>query len=86
MPNLNVKANVTAPAEINIPLVRADQLHTSNVFRIVFEVCLAFFASLIGVMLSINEPTGLHWIFVVFTGALGGVSLWLSIRALKEPQ
>lgn len=85
MPILNVKANVTAPAEINIPLVRADQLHTNNVFRIVFEVCLAVFASLIGVMLSIDEPTRLHWVFVVFTGVLGGAFLLLSIRALKEP-
>lgn len=64
MPVLNVKANVTAPTEVNIPLVRADQLHTSNVFRIVFEVCLAVFASLVGVILSIDKPTNLHWVFL----------------------
>ena len=86
MPNLNVKANVTAPAEINIPLVRADQLHTSNIFRVVFEVCLAVFASLIGVLLSIDNPTILHWSFLGFTGILGGVFLALSIKALKESQ
>ena len=85
MPNLNVKANVTAPSEINIPLMRADQVHSSNVFRIVFEICLAVFASLVGIMLTTSSPAAVHWAFLFFSGGLGAAFLWLSIRALRDP-
>jgi len=82
MAKLNVKATITAPEEIQIPLVRADQLHTSNVFRIAFEVCLAVAASLLGVILSIAAATDLHWAFFGFSSILSIVFLVLSIKAI----
>lgn len=36
MAKINVKANTTAPDKIDVPLVRADFIGTSNVFRICF--------------------------------------------------
>lgn len=82
MAKLDVKATITAPEEIQIPLVRADQLHTNNVFRIAFEVCLAVTASLLGVMLSIDTVTSLHLAFFGFSGCLSFVFLVLSIKAM----
>lgn len=82
MARLDVKATITAPNEIQIPLVRADQLQTSNVFRVAFEVCLAVTASLLGVMLSVATITTLHWAFFSFAGLLSIVFLVLSIRAI----
>ena len=41
MATINVKTTVSAPSEINIPLVRADYHAMSNVFRVFFEVFLA---------------------------------------------
>lgn len=82
MARLDVKATITAPDEIQIPLVRADQLHTSNVFRVAFEVCLAVTASLLGVVLSITAVTTLHWAFFSFSGILSIVFLILSARAI----
>lgn len=82
MARLDVKATITAPDEIQIPLVRADQLHTSNVFRVAFEVCLAVSASLFGVILSVTTITALHWAFFSFSGILSIVFLVLSVKAI----
>lgn len=82
MARLDVKATITAPDEIQIPLVRADQLHTSNVFRVAFEICLAATASLLGVMLSITVITAVHWAFFSFSGGLCIVFLVLSLKAI----
>ena len=84
MAKLDVKTTITAPEEIQIPLVRADQLHTSNVYRIVFEVCLAVSAALLGVILSIKTITALHWAFFGFSGSLAIVFLFLSIKAITH--
>lgn len=80
---LDVNTTITGPDEIEIALVRADELHTSNVFRVFFEVCLAVAASLLGVILSIPEITRLHWAFFAFSGAGAACFLVLSLRAVK---
>ena len=82
MAKLNVKATITAPDEIQIPLVRADQLHTSNIFRIIFEICLAVSASLLGIILTVTSITPIHWAFFSFSSILALVFLVLSIRAI----
>lgn len=82
MARLDVKATITAPDEIQIPLVRADQLHTSNVFRVAFEVCLAVTSSLLGVIISLTTITALHWAFLGFSGTLSVVFLVLSTKAI----
>lgn len=69
MARINVKATVTAPPEINIPLVRADQAHTANVFRVFFEIFLSLFSTLLGYALGLEEKaTTIHWLFVIVMG------------------
>ena len=80
MANLRVKATVTGPDEIEIPLVRADVQRFSNIFRTLFEICLAVFSSLIGVISSIETPTTIHFVFLVVMTLLGGIFLFFSIK------
>jgi len=79
MAKLNIETTVSAPETINVPLVRADILDSSNVFRIFFEVFLSLAAVLIGVILSIKDPTTLHWVFfwVMAVSALVFLSLFI---------
>jgi hypothetical protein len=65
---INVKATVTAPQEINIPLVRADHSATSNIFRVFFEVFLSLFSTLLGYILGLANPSRIHWVFLAVTG------------------
>ena len=39
--NPEIDLVVSCPSEITVPLVRADYLETSNIFRIFFEVFLS---------------------------------------------
>ena len=64
MATINVKATVSAPSEINIPLIRADDLRTSNVYRVFFEVFLAGFSTTFGVVLTMTQPTIVHWVLL----------------------
>lgn len=68
MATINVKATVSAPSEINIPLVRADLYATSNVFRIFFEAFLAFFSGILGAVLTMAEIPAIYWIVLVISG------------------
>jgi hypothetical protein len=68
MARINVKATVTAPQEINIPLVRADHSATANIFRVFFEVFLSLFSTLLGYTLGLSTPTRIHWTFLAVTG------------------
>jgi purine-cytosine permease-like protein len=64
MAKIDVKTIVTAPSEINIPLIRADHAGTSNVFRICFEISLSIFSTLLGYMLGLKDPQPIHWAFI----------------------
>jgi hypothetical protein len=68
MARINVKATVTAPQEINIPLVRGDYSTTANIFRVFFEVFLSLFSTILGFILGLQNPTRVHWIFLSVTG------------------
>lgn len=85
MARLNIATKVVAPAEITIPLMRADQVFTSSVFRVCFEVFLALFSSFFGYFIGLSKPTTLHWVVLAVFGiaAIGflGVSLWFASRA-----
>lgn len=67
MARINTKLSIQAPEEINVPLVRADHLETSNVFRLCFEIFLAITASLVGVVLSTDNVEKLLWAFLTVT-------------------
>lgn len=83
MARLNVKATVTAPMEITIPLVRADHAHTANIFRVGFEISLSVFSTLLGYVLSMKSPELIHLIFLVFAAAVTVACLCLSVRTGK---
>jgi len=68
MARLDVKATVTAPSEINIPLVRGDHHEVSGIFRTCFEVALSIFSTLIGYTLSIPSLERIHWFGLVIAG------------------
>ena len=77
MAKIDVKTQVDGPDEIRITLVREDYLETSNTFRIVFEVCLAIAATILGSIISLaNEgkpiPT-IDWLFLGLT-VIGAVA------------
>lgn len=65
MASFNVKTNIIAPLEINIPLIRADHASTSNVFRVCFEVSLSIFSTLLGYALGLDQLQKIHWIFLI---------------------
>jgi len=68
MAKIDVKAIVTAPAEVTIPLVRADHHETSNVFRVCFEVFLSLFSGLLGYVLSLENPEVIHYVSLSICG------------------
>src|SRR3989442_15412225 len=55
---------VTGPDQITVPLVRGDYMGVSNVFRVLFEVFLSITATLLGVVLSVQNPSPLHFVFL----------------------
>jgi len=79
MAKLNVKTIVTGPDEIEVPLVRADFFTTSNVFRVCFEVFLAIAGALVGVVLTVEKTTTLHWVFLLVVCLAGLAFLVLAV-------
>lgn len=73
MASINVNANISAPSEITIPLVRADYHETSNVFRVFFEIFMSLFSGLLGYILSLTTPQPIHYVSLTITG-LGAIS------------
>ena len=69
MAKIDVKTIVTAPTQINIPLVRADYLGTANVFRVFFEIFLSISAAILGCILTLDQKaTAIYWVFLIVTG------------------
>jgi hypothetical protein len=70
MAKIDVNTQVEGPDLISIKLVRADYLETSNTFRIMFEVCLAFLGALLGAIIELvsdkKEVPVLDWVFLSF--------------------
>ena len=79
MANVTVNTKVTAPTEIDIPLVRADHHNTGNIFRLFFEIFMALFSVLLGHTLSIETLQPIHYISLAVTGvaALAFILLYL---------
>ena len=76
MATINVKATVSAPSEINIPLVRADYHATSNVFRVFFEFFLACSSATLGAILTMTQPPPtIYWVVLGVT-AVSCAAFW----------
>jgi hypothetical protein len=84
MARLDVKATVTAPSEINIPLVRGDHHEVSGVFRVCFEVALSVFSTLFGYVLSLSTPEKFHWLALTVAFLAMGSFLYLSHSYSKK--
>ncbi len=69
MAKFDIQTSVIVPKNIEVPLVRGDLLHTSNIFRVCFEISLSFTSTIIGVVVSTQSATNFHY----FT--LGSASL-----------
>ncbi len=80
MARIDVRANITAPTEINIPLVRADHASTSHIFRVCFEVSLSVFSTLLGYMLGLKDPQPIHWVFISLCAISAASFLVLTAR------
>ncbi len=86
MPTVRVKTTLTAPSEVNVSLVRADRLRTGNVFRVFFEIFLAITSSLVGVVLSVPNPTVLHFAFLGVVAMAAVAFLALSVWFGRPPK
>lgn len=90
MATIDVKTSVSAPAEIVIPLVRADQYATANIFRIAFEACLSGTSATAGAILTMQQPLIVHWVllgvFLVFGAGSLGCTIYYSRASKKVPQ
>lgn len=84
MTRLNIKAIVTAPEQINIPLVRADHQETSGIFRVCFEVSLSLFSTLLGYIIQLPNPILIHYAGLSITGLSGLAFLYLSYNFGKK--
>jgi predicted MFS family arabinose efflux permease len=84
MARLDVKATVSAPEEINIPLVRADYADEANTYRVCFEVALTLGSALLGVNLSIEHPDTLHWVAFVVLALAAGAFLFLARKKARK--
>ena len=83
MATVNVKTSISAPSEINVPLVRADHAATANIFRVAFEVWLSITSCLLGVVMSVNCIAAIHWTFLSVAAISTIASLVLSVKFAK---
>lgn len=84
MARINTKLSLQAPEEINVPLVRADKLETSDTFRLFFEIFLAITSSLVGVVFSLDKVTSIHWAFLSVSGVSAVTFLLISLKHRKH--
>lgn len=84
MANLKVNAVFTAPENIEIPLVRADVMRISAIFRVYFEVALSITSTLLGYVLSLPTPAPIHWVFLSVCAIATISFLYLSYRQSKD--
>lgn len=80
MAQIDVKTTVTAPEEIDIPLVRADYASVSNASRMLFEFFLAIFSGLVGHTASVDSRSVIHWVALAICGAAGLAFMLFSIQ------
>jgi len=80
MANLKIPTKITGPDQIEITLVRADHHETSGLLRTFFEVFLSISSCIFGVILSIEQPTLIHWCFLTVTFLSSLTFLILTLR------
>lgn len=86
MGNIKLNTKVVLPDDMSIPLIRGDHAEVRNIFRIFFEVSLAFTGTMFGVLLSLEKEkiTLIHWFFFITTFISTLVNLFLSFNYKKN--
>lgn len=86
MANINrqIKTEIQAPDIITIKLVRHDLLGVSNNYRLFFEISLAISSALIGVILSQDDSTSIHWLFLAVMAIAAVVFAFMSFRVYDK--
>ena len=84
MAKLSVNAKITAPTEINIPLIRADVASISDIFRMFFELFMSLFFCILGFILGQVEITIFEWTTLTFTAILTIIFLVISYKVRKK--
>lgn len=74
-----VKTTVSAPSEINIPLIRADHHATANIFRVFFEFFLACFSGTLGTVLAMAKTPTVYWVMLAILGIAALASVGCSL-------
>ena len=73
-----IKTTVSAPSEINIPLIRADYHETANIFRVFFEIFLSLSSATLGALLVMPQRPFIYVVVLLACVLLGAVCLRLT--------
>ncbi|NVK42120.1 MAG: hypothetical protein HWE39_12840 [Oceanospirillaceae bacterium] len=75
------KMTLDTPREINVKLIRADTLETSDTFRVFFEISLSIASTVAGYILSSSSKTpNIAIIFLICAITSAGFSLYHSMK------
>jgi hypothetical protein len=64
MAQFEIETEVSGPGKIEVPLVRADTLEFSNIFRMCFEAFLSITSAVGGSAMSSENVSTIHAIFI----------------------
>ena len=89
MAELNIDTQVIAPKRVNVRLVYAEDLFVSNVFRVLFDVCLALEMAVAGAALSSSVPATadrkiLLWVLGGLAVIFLGLNLFFMVRSRRS--
>lgn len=84
MAKINVTANISAPEEVNVVLVRSDHLEVQNIFRVFFEIFLSLTSTILGFVLSVDKKEAIHWVVLVGCGVFTITFLILSMTFARR--
>ena len=80
-----IKTTVSAPSEINIPLIRADHHKAANIFRVFFEVFLSFLSATLGALLAMPQRPIIYFVILAVCLIFGAVCLKLTFLTAVHP-
>lgn len=80
-----MQANVTAPEQVTVELVRADYQGAAGNYRTFFEIFLAICSAVGGAVYSEpQQASGGTWLLIAVTGVAAAVFLRMALRQAKR--
>jgi|LSQX01.2.fsa_nt_gb hypothetical protein len=86
---VNIPSTVDLPESIQIKLVREDFFDVSNIFRVFFEVAIAFLGAMFGALVTMEKFELIHWLLfaILLISSIVFLVLWLHYyKKSKEHQ